>query len=400
MQGPFAIVFYHSPSKTLLFGRDILGRRSLLWNDISTSDNLYISSIASKDIDCFSEIPAKGIYALDLSENHSSISDRLTLHLWTSLVSRDITKLNSDTTLVPTLPSKLHPEATLPLYALLSASCCSRIESIPPPSSTARSRLAILFSGGLDCMCLCAISDTHVPHAEPIHLINVAFENPRTGGGTFDTPDRATARTGVEELRKVYPSRIWILEEINVTWDETRTAREKICELLGPSGSVMDFSIALAFWFAARADAGGARVLFSGLGADEMMGGYSRHRGFFERNGWDGLVKELQLDVGRISTRNLGRDDRIIGDAGKEVRFPFLCEKVVSHLSSLPVWIKCDMRLEKGHGDKRLLRLLAKEVLGLSEASGQVKRAIQFGARTAKMTVESGKEKGHDRFEI
>lgn len=46
------------------------------------------------------------------------------------------------------------------------------------------------------------------------------------------------------------------------------------------------------------------------------------------------------MEVNRISERNLGRDDRCISDHGREARFPFLDEEVVSFLSGLPVWLK------------------------------------------------------------
>ena len=104
-------------------------------------------------------------------------------------------------------------------------------------------------------------------------------------------------------------------------------------------------SIAMAFWFAARgqgcvdgvAYTSNARVLFSGLGADEQvrgcdllffilyyslffslfpqLGGYSRHKTAFEKGGWDSLYNELDLDIKRLPERNLGRDDRILSDA-------------------------------------------------------------------------------------
>lgn len=37
---------------------------------------------------------------------------------------------------------------------------------------------------------------------------------------------------------------------------------------------------------------------------------YFRHRSSFQQNGFDGLLAEIDLDVSRISARNLGRDDR------------------------------------------------------------------------------------------
>jgi len=36
-----------------------------------------------------------------------------------------------------------------------------------------------------------------------------------------------------------------------------------------------------------------ARVLLSGLGSDELLGGYSRHRVAFKTNSWDGLNDEV-----------------------------------------------------------------------------------------------------------
>ena len=64
----------------------------------------------------------------------------------------------------------------------------------------------------------------------------------------------------------------------------------------------------------------------SGLGADEQLGGYARHMTVWRRGGWDKLEEEIGRDVARLPSRNLGRDDRVIGALGKEVRYPFLDE--------------------------------------------------------------------------
>lgn len=61
--------------------------------------------------------------------------------------------------------------------------------------------------------------------------------------------------------------------------------------------------------------------MLTGIGADEQLAGYSRHRVCFKKYGLEGLNKELEMELGRISSRNLGRDDRIIGDHGKEARY-------------------------------------------------------------------------------
>jgi asparagine synthetase B (glutamine-hydrolysing) len=258
-------------------------------------------------------------------------------------------------------------------------------------------------------MVLAAIANKYVDDDEPIDLFNVSFENPRqlkaktvNESSKYDTPDRITGRMGASELIRLYPSRQWRFVEINVPYEEAMAQKQHIIDLMNPLYTVMDLSIAMAFWFASRGKGwiqqeeyhSKARVLLSGLGADEQLGGYSRHRKAFEKGGWSELAKEIAFDVSRISGRNLGRDDRIISDHGKEVRFPFLDENVIYFLSSLPVHLKTDPRYDRSVGDKLLLRQLASAKLDLQRASSEAKRAVQFGARTAKM--EFSKQKGHD----
>lgn len=102
---------------------------------------------------------------------------------------------------------------------------------------------------------------------------------------------------------------------------------------------------------------------------------------------------QLQLEIDRIPTRNLGRDDRVISSWGKETRHPFLSLSVVNFLARLPVHLKMDPRLESGLGEKLLLRLAARKV-GLVEASSRKKRAMQFGSHSARMAPGEGDKKG------
>ena len=67
-----------------------------------------------------------------------------------------------------------------------------------------------------------------------------------------------------------------------------------------------------------------SKVVFSGLGADEVWGGYGRYKTAAVRGGISAMKEEMSLDLDRIWHRNMGRDDRVISVNGKEARFPFL----------------------------------------------------------------------------
>lgn len=64
-----------------------------------------------------------------------------------------------------------------------------------------------------------------------------------------------------------------------------------------------------------------------------------RHRTTLKhKGGWEALDKELQYELRRISRRNLGRDDRIVSDHGRQLRMPYLDEDVINYLEFLPPW--------------------------------------------------------------
>ncbi|XP_072301297.1 asparagine synthetase domain-containing protein 1 [Eucyclogobius newberryi] len=317
------------------------------------------------------------------------------------------------------------------LINVLSEAVRRRVQSLPlaeDAKSPDKATVAILFSGGIDSMVLAALADRHTPAREPIDLLNVAFKlrepKAKKEGGNkskkgksqtaskppacpFDVPDRVTGNAGLEELKALNPERKWNFVEINVAQEELQEMRrERICHLVFPLETVLDDSIGCAVWFAARgrgsvresgdetAFTSEAKIVLTGIGADEQLAGYSRHRGRFKAAGLQGLLEELAMELGRISTRNLGRDDRAIADHGKEARFPYLDEDVVNFLNSLPVWTKADLTLPRGVGEKLLLRLAAKR-LGLCRAAVLPKRAMQFGSRIAKM--EDAREKASDK---
>lgn len=77
-----------------------------------------------------------------------------------------------------------------------------------------------------------------------------------------------------------------------------------------------------------------------GTGADELFGGYTKHRAALKRNNWTGLQETLINDWLHISIRNLSRDDRVIADHGRQLRTPYLDETLVEYVLKLKPWEK------------------------------------------------------------
>lgn len=426
IEGPFSFVLYDAAHSKAFYGRDRLGRRSLL-QSVGGDGTTTISSVGLNPLPAScEEVNTGGIHVLDFQDAtlfHSIIP-------WSNPLPNANTFIPPSRTVPLTIRSQCIDNLRSKLYASLHLRISNLVDPVNGPpelGSSSDSRLAILFSGGLDCTLLARLSHEVLPLSSPIDLLNVAFENPRSvaaantpDASPYETcPDRATGRASHAELQRICPNRVWRFVAIDVPFTESEAHRPMILQLMAPHNTEMDLSIAKALYFAARgrglvADTTSdahytyttpARVLLSGLGADELFGGYTRHKTAFDRRGYTGLIEELDLDTRRLGQRNLGRDDRIISHWGRQARYPFLDEDFMTWVVQLPVWEKCGFGETPSDTEptdldpaKKALRLLARK-LGMHNVAREKKRAIQFGARTAKMDVNrvgKGRPKGTD----
>ncbi|XP_062111422.1 uncharacterized protein LOC133822956 isoform X2 [Humulus lupulus] len=442
IRGPWAVIYWQDSSRTLWFGRDAFGRRSLLVHWPTVEDSRFMLSSVSpissaeknSDLDIdhgttshrfWEELPC-GIYSLnvDASNIDGCLVAQVKKHEWTDalleqliqwermyvepvlvevhtsrckiVVAQDSTQSAHSNILPPEL-GPIQASISVPAATVL----CSLRESVRRRSSlhtifqadtcgveTQLIPVAVLFSGGLDSMILAALLNECLDPRYEIDLLNVSFDGE-------SAPDRVSAKAGVTELRRIAPSRKWKLVEIDSDLSTLTFETKHVMSLISPSNTYMDLNIGIALWLAAGGDGwvyenyelvryrSKARILLVGSGADEQCAGYGRHRTKYRNASWLGLNEEMKLDMQRIWKRNLGRDDRCIADNGKEARFPFLDEDVIKVLLDIPLWEVTDLNQPSGVGDKKILREVAK-LLGLHEAASLPKRAIQFGTRIAR----------------
>lgn len=417
--GPYAFVYYDPHSDTLFFGRDPLGRRSLMYR-VDENGSFILSTISDQQEQAWQEVEADGIYSLHLKSFLASVQET------EPYTPTRIPYLSSPNTITSTSqapessasPLSTSSPSVAKIEALLRESLHLRISNIPvcslaEPFFPAAS-LAILFSGGLDCTLLARLSHDILDPAQPIDLLNVAFENPRVHRRHAKAdpdepwspyelcPDRITGRASFAELRSVCPGRLWRFVAIDIPYNEFLAHKPEVISLIHPHNTEMDLSIASALYFASRGRGltspgsgesaeytSGAKVLLSGLGADELFGGYTRHDTAFRRHGFSGLKDELDLDVDRLGKRNLGRDDRVLSNWARETRFPFLDEDLVRWAVNAPVWERCGFgesteTLDNETGSlepaKKVLRCLAWK-LGMKNVAAEKKRAVSKPCR-------------------
>lgn len=462
LRGPWALVYWQESSQRLWYGRDVVGRRSLLVHrpDVFNA-RFMLSSLSPLGADVggdhvtaqieprfWDEVEA-GIYSLESTNDVGlrmgvgtyELGDDITArwkfrrYEWKDCVPSILHEFQRASKLVhltqqPFVSQAIkcdldhaRIDATIEvavdgLLAALDTSVERRVaHSINPSPRSENSsncstvdagpaaELGVLFSGGVDSMVIAALADRHCPPDQPIDLLTVCFD-----GGC--SPDRVAAIDGVAELRIACPDRLWRLIFVDAKLTDVDKITPHLTATIYPSDTIMDLNIGAAIWLAAKGEGwieigdvksrtdsddaqrmnyhSKARVLLLGQGADEQCAGYGRHRSVFRKGeeesiggGWGALSAEMRLDVKRLWVRNLGRDDRLVADHGREARFPYLDEGVMMRLLNTPLSAIADLRKPQGVGDKMLIRGVA-ERLSLPRAAQRIKRAIQFGTRIAR----------------
>ncbi|KAG7032257.1 Asparagine synthetase domain-containing protein 1 [Cucurbita argyrosperma subsp. argyrosperma] len=302
IQGPWAIIYFADSAKTLWFGRDAFGRRSLLVHWPTVEDSRFLLSSVSPassmfhdsghdndngtcEVSFWEELPC-GIYSIsfDARSTDGCLVGEVKRHEWTNESLKELIEWKR-TCIVPKpgdISSSYHEDL---LSQHESNSAClhnlqSVSEGIQAPVSTPAEILldalrkslirrtslytifqgttsasrkaelgpvAILFSGGLDSMILAALLDECLDACYEIDLLNVSFDG-------CSAPDRISAKAGVQELTRIAPLRRWKLVEIDADLSNLTSETKHVMSLINPANTYMDLNIGIALWLASGGD--------------------------------------------------------------------------------------------------------------------------------------------------
>lgn len=95
VQGPWSFIYYQASSHYLWFGRDFFGRRSLLWQFSNLGQSFFISSVgtqASGGTEQWQEVPAAGIFRIDLKSAANSRCVILNFYPWKHISEENVTE--------------------------------------------------------------------------------------------------------------------------------------------------------------------------------------------------------------------------------------------------------------------------------------------------------------------
>lgn len=154
----------------------------------------------------------------------------------------------------------------------------------------------------------------------------------------------------------------------------------KICEIIESSNAVKA-GVSIPFFYACKAaQKDGVKVIFSGLGSEEIFAGYKRFEGS------SSIADESIHGLKQLYERDLYRDDCLTMHHCMELRLPFLDYELINLALSIPDELKIN-----DSGKKIILRCAGK-ILGIHESVLERKKvAAQYGSNSDKVLKKISK---------
>lgn len=130
------------------------------------------------------------------------------------------------------------------------------------------------------------------------------------------------------------------------------------------------------------------KILFSGLGTEEIFAGYARHKESLQQN-FEAVHKESWNGLKNMWSRDLLRDSKIAKHLGIELRTPYMDLNLIKAAMNLNPMYKLDK------DDKKIVLREIAEDLGLDkEFAWRKKKAAQYGSNFVKGIDKLAKKHG------
>lgn len=229
-------------------------------------------------------------------------------------------------------------------------------------------KFGILFSGGLESSIIALVCKQ----------LNLTF-----------TCYTSAVKSKQEPIDLVYAKKVAKHLNIELKYKEVEPKEvpaylKKVVPLIEDTNPIK-VGVGLTIYVAAElAQKDGCKVIFSGVGSEELFAGYERHKKSANAN------QECLSGVRRIYERDLYRDDVITMNHNLELRLPFLDKSLTEYALKIP-----DKHKIKGDKTKVILRNAAK-LMGLpEEIAERPRKAAQYGSGFDKALVKLTKQAKH-----
>ncbi len=177
------------------------------------------------------------------------------------------------------------------------------------------------------------------------------------------------------------------LSVVKIKEKDIQAMLKKIVPLIEDS-NVVKVGVALPFYAACKkARKDGCKVIFSGLGSEELFAGYERHKNSLDIN------KECVSGLLKMYERDTYRDDVITMNNNLELRLPFLDKSLARYALRIPARYKI-----KGEESKVILREVALRIGVDSEIAKRKKKSAQYGSNFHKALKKLSKKDGHEKI--
>ena len=333
IDGVYSFAYWDLNLKKVLIARDIIGEKPLWYsynkkiNSFSfASERKALLSIGEKNIE---EMNPRTILIYDYKKRISTLKK----------VKREFFKL------------KKNKSADAEIIKITKDLLINAIHKRVPEK-----KFGILFSGGIDSVFIAKVLKDL---GYEFTCYATALDDEKMG----ESHDLIAAQEAASELGLNLK-----IKRLKV--DDVKELLKEVVPLV-EENNVVKVGVALTIYSAANlAKEDNVKVIFSGLGSEELFAGYARHKDS------NNINQECLSGLLKLYERDLYRDDVVAMKNNMEIRLPFLDTKLVEYSLTIPEHLKLD-KIE----NKKILRTIAQNI-GIPEKLAKKKKvAAQYGSK-------------------